>query len=184
MIKLSGTLFIRNVSGRHGTFSVGRLVTDIGEFAVKDVMLDQYNEGRYEGEFGISRIFPSSYTAQNRMVIEVRAVLETMALAAIEELPPHTEAPLVEPDPIESEPPPTPKPEPEPESGHGAQVRDALDELLDDSDEKLFNTLWPLGPSVKLDTTVDRAMFRQQKDRLKALGYRFQPVGQTWLRPD
>jgi hypothetical protein len=112
MIKLSGTLFIRNVVGRNGAFSVGRLVTDIGEFAVKDALLDQYNEGRYEGEFGISRIYPSSYSAQNRMVIEVRAVLETMALAAIDELPPPPEAPLTEPDPLESEPTLAPAPVP------------------------------------------------------------------------
>jgi hypothetical protein len=185
MIKLSGTLFIRSIQGRHGAFSVGRLVTGIGQFAIKDALLDQYDEGRYEGEFGISKIYPSSYLAGDRMVIEVRATLETLALAAIDELPPHQDAALLEPDPLESElmPTPAPKPEPEPESGHGAHARGPLDELLDDSDERLFGTLWPLGPSVKLDTTVDRAVFRQQKDRLKALGYRFQPVGQTWQRP-
>jgi hypothetical protein len=188
MIKLSGTLFIRNIQGRHGMFSVGRLVTAIGQFAIKDALLDQYDEGKYEGEFGISKIYPSSYLAGDRMVIEVRATLETLALAAIDELPPTQEASLPEPDPIESEPPPVPapapKPEPEPESGHGAQARSALDELLDDGDEKLFGALWPLGQLVKLDTTVDRTLFRQQKDRLKALGYRFQPVGQTWQRAD
>jgi hypothetical protein len=80
-------------------------------------------------------------------------------------------------------PAPVPKPDPEAEGGHGAQ-HGPLDELLDDSDERLFGSLWPLGQSVKLDTTVDRALFRQQKDRLKALGYKFQPVGQTWQRPD
>lgn len=150
-------------------------------------MLDQYDEGRYEGEFGISKIYPSSYLAGDRMVIEVRATLETLALAAIDELPPHQDAALSEPDPLESEPAPLPTPAPKPESeaehGHGA-YSGALDERLDDGDEKLFGALWPLGPSVKLDTTVDRAVFRQQKDRLKALGYRFQPVGQTWQRPD
>jgi hypothetical protein len=167
---------------------LGRLVTDIGQFAIKDALLDQYDEGRYEGEFGISKIYPSSYVTGDRMVIEVRATLETLALAAIDELPPSQEASLPEPDPIESEPAPiptpAPKPDPEPDGGHGAHPRDELDELLDDSDEKLFWTLWPLSQSVKLDTTVDRGVFRQQKERLKALGYRFQPVGQTWQRPD
>ena len=58
MIKLPGVLHIRIITGRNGDFRVGRLVTDIGEFAVKDAELDQYDEGRYEGYFGISQIYP------------------------------------------------------------------------------------------------------------------------------
>lgn len=193
MIKLSGVLFIRSIQGRNGPFSVGRLVTDIGEFAIKDALLDQYDEGRYEGEFGISRIYPSSYLAANRMVIEVRATLETMALAAIDDLPADAGAPLPEPDPMETEPAPPPQPVPPPpaippgmpEGGaadEGGAHPGATDALPDNGDEPLFGVLWPLGATVKLDTTVDRGLFRRQKDRLKALGYRFNAVGQTWTR--
>lgn len=186
MIKLSGTLFIRAIHGRNGAFSVGRLVTEIGEFVVKDQLLDQYEEGRYEGEFGIGRIFPSSYVAQNRMVVEVRATLETLALAAIDELPAEQYEPQPEPDPIESEPalpppPPVAKSEIGSDDAHGVQPAEVSP---GEGDERLFGTLWPLSRSVKLDTTVDRTLFRQQKERLKALGYRFQPVGQTWQLPD
>lgn len=182
MIKLSGTLCIRNIQGRNGPFSVGRLVTAIGQFAIKDALLDQYDEGRYQGEFGVSKIYPYSYLAGDRMVIEVRATLETLALEAIDALPAEPAEPLPEPDPIESERAPLPVLPPTP-GAEPAAPRGLLDELLDDSDEKLFGTLWPLGDIVRLDTTVDRALFRRQKDWLKAHGYRFQPVGQTWQQP-
>jgi hypothetical protein len=184
MIKLSGTLFIRSVQGRHGAFSVGRLVTEIGDFAIKDALLDQYEEGRYEGEFGISRIYPSSYFAQNRMVVEVRATLETLALAAIDELPADQQATgLPEPDPLDAESAQPCVPSDSAEAGSNRRPPALADSESAGEDERLFGTLWPLGPSVKLDTTVDRALFRQQKDRLKALGYRFQPVGQVWSLP-
>jgi hypothetical protein len=181
MIKLSGTLYIRSIQGRHGAFSVGRLATEIGDFSIKDALLDQYEEGRYEGEFGISRIYPSSYFAQNRMVVEVRATLETLALAVIDELPADQQtAGLPEPDPLETEPAVSTavpaampaEPVPPPREADTAS-----------KDAELFGTLWPLGATVRLDTTVDRALFRRQKDRLKALGYRFQPVGQVWSLP-
>lgn len=47
-------------------------------------------------------------------------------------------------------------------------------------DAELFGLLWPLEQSVKLDPTVDRALFRRQVSRLKELGYRFQAPTQTW----
>jgi hypothetical protein len=54
----------------------------------------------------------------------------------------------------------------------------------DESDEELaqlFGELWPLGKEVKLDPTVDRGRFRQQRDHLKANGYKFRPLDQVWV---
>lgn len=45
MINLPGQLTIRTINGRNGDFNVGRLSTSIGEFVIKDALLDQYNEG-------------------------------------------------------------------------------------------------------------------------------------------
>ena len=177
MLKLSGVLTIRTINGRNGPFNVGRLVTDIGEFSVKDTLLDQYEEGKYEGDFGISRIYPSYYLAGGRLVVEVRATLESMALAGIDELTVEDVVPAVEPDPIE-EARPTATPQPD------APVDESAGESGDDDDARLFGELWPLGEKVKLDPTVDRARFRRQKDRLKSLGYRFQPLGQFWEKPE
>lgn len=47
MLKLTGHLTIRTIDGRNGPFNVGRLLTEIGEFAVKEALLDQYEPGRY-----------------------------------------------------------------------------------------------------------------------------------------
>ena len=47
-------------------------------------------------------------------------------------------------------------------------------------DDALFGTLWPLGTQVRLDPTVDRKRFREQRNRLKALGYTFDAIEQIW----
>ena len=44
MLKLSGTLTIKTIHGRQGPFNVGRLLAEEGEFAVKEPLLDQYEE--------------------------------------------------------------------------------------------------------------------------------------------
>jgi hypothetical protein len=46
----------------------------------------------------------------------------------------------------------------------------------------LFGVLWPIGRVVKLDPTIDRGLFRQQKDYLKNNGYRFSATEQNWVR--
>lgn len=181
---------IKVINGRNGEFRVGALHTEIGDFAVKDPVLDQYDEGRYEGVFGISRVYSSSYNTPNRIVIETRAVLDSIALANINELTTEDSEPI-EQDPIdedksrqdakpaESIPPTESVPEStgeEPEHGDNQVDSDS------DPDAKLFGLLWPLPDSVKLDPTVDRALFRRQRDRLKEMGYHFRPIGQAWVK--
>jgi hypothetical protein len=175
-------LTIKTINGRNGPFNVGRLLAEEGEFAVKESLLDQYEEGRYEGDFGVSRIYPSYYIAGGRIVVEVRATVETVALAGIEGLAPEDAAPMEEPDPMEEVP--------QAQASQGvpakeqAEVPEATQAPVaeESTDEALFGSLWPLGTSVKLDPTVDRKAFRAQRDRLKQLGYRFQAVGQVWNR--
>lgn len=188
MQKLSGVLTIKSINGRNGAFNVGTLFTDFGEFSVKDAILEQYEEGKYEGDFGVSRIYPSSYFSNGRMVVEVRAKLETISLQSIDH---DVGSPSVpeEPDPLDETP-------------LFVAVTTSLNETLplDDvrsvaesvapvsADEqsaldiKLFEELWPLNGEIKLDPTVDRAKFRLQRDRLKELGYKFSPIGQVWQR--
>lgn len=86
MITIPGQLAIKTIHGRNGDFNVGRLATSIGEFVVKNAELDQYTEGKYEGDFVIAEIRPSTYSANGRMVIEIRALLGGMTLSNIDAL--------------------------------------------------------------------------------------------------
>ena len=70
-ISLPGKLRIKRINGSNGSFCVGDLETEIGEFRVKDAVLDQFDEGVYTGQFWIQQIFPWSYSSYGRMVIEV-----------------------------------------------------------------------------------------------------------------
>lgn len=188
MISLSGTLTVRIITGRNGEFRIGALHTEIGDFAVKDPVLDQYDEGSYEGVFGISRVFSSSYTTSNRIVIETRAVLDSIALANVNTLSADASEPI-EQDPIDEDTPRNRN-----QSTASAQTTESIlpegqpaesgqtDEANSDTDDQLFGLLWPLQDTVKLDPTVDRGRFRRQRDRLKELGYQFKPVGQVWLK--
>ena len=68
MISVTGQLAIRTIHGRNGAFNVGRLTTSIGEFVIKNAELDQYREGKYDGDFVIAQIRPSTYNTSGRMV--------------------------------------------------------------------------------------------------------------------
>ncbi|EBQ9895268.1 DUF3275 domain-containing protein [Pseudomonas indoloxydans] len=198
MITLPGQLAIKTIHGRNGDFNVGRLATSIGEFVVKNAELDQYAEGKYEGDFAIAEIRPSTYTANGRMVIEIRALLGGMTLSNIDALS-GDEARQLSPqevDPIDEEAQ-VPAPA-KPKAPAKAKARSPHDPLVDTTpfgseptnvtpeasaeadDVALFGVLWPLGEIVKLDATVDRRVLRQQRDRLGTLGYAFEPLSQDW----
>ncbi|ERS91835.1 DUF3275 family protein [Halomonas sp. PBN3] len=204
MIKIPGRLTVRTIHGRNGPFNVGRLAASIGEFVIKDPQLDQFSEGVFEGEFLLLEIRPASYFAGGRLVVEVRAKVGEMLLTEdgmlvtqhgprfdSAEMDPLEEeiapAPSSEP-PVPSTPgpgelmaPPVPSSQGEAGEAPGPQAPDAYASSQEaNPDAELFGLLWPLGQSVKLDPTVDRALFRRQVSRLKELGYRFQAPTQTW----
>ncbi len=193
MISIEGRLMIKIINGRNGPFRVGSLLSDIGEFAVKDKILDQYDEGSYRGLFTISKIFSSTYSTGSRLVVEVRAVLENISLANVDAIEPEQHESL-EQDPLDEE-----KDEnlevTKPDHSIEATDSDGLIEPIDSEDEdqndltpeelsdkKLFGLLWPLQESFKLDPTVSRVTFREQRERLKSLNYKFNPIGQYWTK--
>lgn len=205
MITIPGHLAIKTIHGRNGAFNVGRLATAIGEFVVKNAELDQYDEGRYEGDFVITEIRPSTYSTNGRMVIEIRAHLGGMTLSAIDALSgddAHRLSPQ-EVDPADEESQAAVPAAPASKaSTRPKPSRLKADPLVDttpfgvetpataaakadaiEADAALFGTLWPLGDVVRLDATVDRLTLRQQRDRLNALGYTFQPLSQEWQIP-
>ena len=204
MITIPGQLAIKTIHGRNGDFNVGRLATSIGEFVVKNAELDQYREGKYDGDFVIVEIRPSTYNANGRMVIEIRAHLGGMTLSNIDALS-RDEARRLSPqevDPIDEEAQTAaPTATTAPKAAGRKKARSPRDPLVDTTpfgsepatasaeasadaddggDATLFGALWPLGDVVKLDATVDRRVLRQQRDRLGDLGYEFAPLSQDW----
>ncbi|GKQ31523.1 DUF3275 family protein [Pseudomonas syringae pv. theae] len=198
MITLPGYLAIRTINGRNGEFNVGRLATSIGEFVIKDALLDQYLEGKYRGDFVVTEIRPSYYTNGGRLVVEIRARLDSMSLEDVANLSADEAERLSnnETDPIDEE-----------LSGNSRNAKNrrtaspTTKTIVSDNDDapfgmakadvpkpamalntdmELFGTIWPIGNSVKLDTTVDRQRLRQQCVRLGELGYELDFKLQTW----
>ncbi len=195
MINIPGQLAIRTINGRNGEFNVGKLSTSIGEFVIKDALLDQHIEGKYRGDFAITEIRPSYYTTGGRLVVEIRAKLDSMTLDDVDnlsdeeaerlsgnEVDPLDEVPAIQqPTAAPAAPPKSPqKPKPLSPAATGDDAPFGMDPpapaeqaatLDTDADAELFGTVWPLGEIVKLDTTVDRKRLRQQCVQLGALGY-------------
>lgn len=191
IITLPGQLAIKTIHGKIGDFNVGRLSTSIGEFVIKNAELDQYDEGKYDDDFIIAEIKPSTYNTSGQMVIEMRAHMGGMTLSNIDRLS-KDEAQRLSPqevDPIDEEA----------QTPSSARARTTRDPLVDttpfgsepvtasspeasaeEDNAALFNMLWQLGEIVKLDATVERRVLRQQRDRHDALGYRFEPLSQDW----
>jgi hypothetical protein len=117
MLHVSGELFVRAFRGRHGRFNIGKLVTRQGAFAIKDVLIDELEEGAYRGRFGIERLFlANSQLPSGAIIVEMRAAIGQLDL--------DTEAPLLdaasigieEQDPLDepATPPVMPQPHPVP----------------------------------------------------------------------
>ncbi|MBJ9965686.1 DUF3275 family protein [Burkholderia seminalis] len=204
-IVVPGQLTLRTIRGKNGPFTVGRLTTPIGEFAVKDAELEQYPEGKYEGEFVIRYIFAKSYPVAGGARFEVRASLHGMTLNETDKLSRDEARSFAtqEVDPLDEElgaqPAPTP-PRPS-KASKPAPVQPSADPLVDttpfgvdaptsaaaaatgsaeDDDAALFGILWPLGESVKLDSTIDRRALRAQIARLGEMGYALDFKTQEW----
>ncbi|RMV79112.1 hypothetical protein ALP05_04384 [Pseudomonas caricapapayae] len=203
MITVQGQLAIRTISGRHGDFNVGKLYTSFGEFAVKDAALDQYGEGKYDGQFIITEIKSACYQGAGRLVVEVRASLGGMILDGLDNLTDEETDALEhrEHDPIEEESSTAAPSEPVKVDappvasapvlsdsddltpfgmGEPTPLAPPVDRSVVSTDELLFGSLWPLGHTVKIDPTVSRQLIRDQCRRLTALGYELDFRSQTW----
>ncbi|HRJ52202.1 MAG TPA: DUF3275 family protein [Candidatus Thiothrix moscowensis] len=212
-VVVPGTLIIRDVPKRAGgSFKVGKLSTQLGQFEVKNPELDQYDAGTYSGNFAIERIYPSHYIAGGKIVIEMRAVLSSFALAGFDAETGEVETLDVDPAEEEAKDAVTVAPEPATEKkpvqaeaatdvesaatgeakGTEAATDDADKQVMSVEEERAFRDaqmdkdtfgdLYPLEAEVKLDPTVGRTKLRSQCDRLKSLGYKFVAARQVWVK--
>lgn len=204
-IVVPGQLTLRTIRGRNGPFTVGRLTTHLGVFEVKDAELEQYPEGKYDGEFLIKYIYPRAYPTGGGMRFEIRASLDGMTLSGLDELSRDDAKSFAaqEVDPLDEEqgtqPIATSVTAP---TSQATPVHASSDPLIDttpfgvdtpsaaiaaaggpDSDDAaLFGLLWPLEDSIKLDSTIDRRTLRAQIARLGDLGYALDFKAQEWSR--
>lgn len=208
-IVVSGQLSIRTIHGRNGPFCVGYLVTPIGNFAVKDAELEQYPEGKYDGEFVIRYIFPNPIPMRGGIKFEIRCNLDGMTLFGVDKLSRDDirSFSTQDIDPLDEElgtqPAATPAKPTRASRAKPAPAQASADPLVDtspfgveapspaaatasgsteDGDAALFGLLWPLGESVKLDSTIDRRVLRTQITRLGKLGYALDFKTQEWSR--
>lgn len=190
---MRGSLTVKWINGRNGEFAVGDLHTPIGEFKVKDSLLDQFEEGTYAGTFWLSQIFAKSYDYRGRIMIEIRAVLADLQIDDESKHPSEREPDEL--DPLD-EPPPPPMPVPPPvrivvPSRRPAAPPSAAPDRQDGpqgvapEDLKLFGEeiveQLRLQEPVKLDSTIDRVRLRAQRKRLDELGYTFIARTQTFI---
>lgn len=205
-ITISGTLAVQRISGVHGEFSVAKLECDIGVLHVKDPQLDQYETGKYKGDFVIQRIYPHGYMAGTGcFIVKVMAIVNEFIIHNDEPDTLDTDVALKDQDPLESviaaAPTQSPTdnrentnvgPSPLPESVAGALKLGSAVTTSATSDTSpadpvavLFGELWPLGDIVKLDPTSirsDTLNHRQRLEYLRKHGYEFRANIQSWVK--
>lgn len=189
-IRVRGTISIQRKTSARGAFNIGDLATEIGEFEVKDSLIEEFEPGKYTGEFIIKWIAPDSFSWRGRVFVKNRATLDEILIDEAQEGAPAPSAPP-EPDPIEqvsaqpqtstkaTQPRETPRPQASSASPADARKSDSGSSDVELFGDELVALLRDRSP-IKLDPTVDREQFRKQRDRLKEIGYSFDAKAQTW----
>ena len=202
-IRVRGTITIQRKTSSRGAFNIGDLVTEIGEFEVKDSLIEEFEPGKYTGDFLIKWIAPDSFSWRGRVFVKNRATLDEILIDDADESAPSPAAPP-EPDPIEMAASAQAKSSNKEQSDTAqaapvvvtveaaaaspqSDTPSAASATSTTGDAALFGTeifeFVQAREVVKLDATIDREKFRQQRDRLKELGYRFDAKPQTWVPP-
>lgn len=194
MEKLRGTLVVEEINGRRGPFCVGMLQTSIGDFKVTDKELDQFTPGRYQGEFLIEELRTKTVPWRQGTFTYIQALIAEGGFLIDEEDQAqdtgHTSQ--SEPDPLDTEQttevstdvsaaPATSTANVKP--AKRANPGPAIDEPDDASvfGIELYPQFAERRSPIALDATVDRHLFRKQRERLKDAGYRFVSTEQHWV---
>lgn len=201
------TLRVKKIrQSRNGAFCVADLSTEIGEFKVKDPLLDQFEEGEYQATVWITEIFLAQYISYGKAVTEMRARLHDLQVRSAGELGDSRSEP-VEPDPLDEPTPTRVEPATEAPATAKAQAEGKFGALKNKlasirgrksgetrsgatlapsnhEDSTLFgDELWSqiqARSPVKLDATVDRALLRKQAALMGQMNFKFDPIAQIW----
>lgn len=160
MITLPGELSIKTIHGRNGPFNIGRLVVSLGLFTVKDAELDQFKEGKYEGDFVIKAIRQHPVPTEAGMFMQLRAHLSGMTLHGIDTLS-ESEASTIgaqELDPAEEEakpiaPPADPVPSTKADAVHAPDESASAHDSQASRTRKFQGKADPSKPSSAISTT-------------------------------
>ena len=177
MIQIQGTLNIKTIGSRNGDFNVGSLSSELGEFSVKSSELDQYDEGSYEGTFGIAHIGLGHWSwGDGRQVTELKAMLSFIAINGVDELP-EDYASIGEAEPEEEIPTIAPEVE-------ATKETDSDEADIPATEDDLFSSVLLQaiedGCPIQLDPTVGRPKFPNQIVFLKERGYRYDGNTKIW----
>ncbi len=192
MIILEGQITNKVINGVRGDFSVGNFMTDVGQFKIRSVLLDQYEEGEYQVRVSVNKIDLNSYMSKRNGIIITEMELDIDHLemldgeikAVIDE-PTEPDASIDNDQPVDTE---FKKArmvigregvKAIPVATQDGKANTPIDDTNQDMAE-LFGHLWPLAGVVKLDSTTPRTQFIRQKEHLKSTGYQFNGKDQTW----
>lgn len=184
-----GTLRVHTVTWRNGQFNAGLLKSPIGDFEVSDKALEQFEPGDYTGRFLVEQIEQKGRRTQRGYMFFMYArIAQDGFLIDTENQVDQTGTPepgVALPDDLAdqaskfNEPAQTPNVTSKP-----APIAVQVQGDQEESDKTLFGlelyALFAARSELALDATVDRDLFRRQRERLKAEGYRFQSKTQTW----
>lgn len=182
-IRVRGSITVQRKTSARGAFNVGDLSTEIGEFEVKDHLIEEFEPGKYAGEFIIKRDY-DSFSWRGRVFVKNRATLDAIFIDDAAEGSP---TPMSPP----SNPIPSTRPVHLPGRTRQGLVRYRASSQRRRSRPRTIPTCalrrraahaGPRWRSRQLDPTVDRERFRLQRDRLKEIGYQFDARAQSWRR--
>lgn len=188
----SGTLQVIERTGRYGPFCVGKLLTDVGPFYVKNKILDEFTAGSYTGLFTITRIFNETNFNDGQTFIKLCASLDWNALKILQQDDSEPDsaslnASAAVESSIEScEGKPSAETILSSEKDDDARVlqsnsfRDDTKSDKIDSLESLKSLLEQNAVKVFLDGSTDRPIFVQMRELLKSKGFKFDAADYSW----
>lgn len=187
-VAIAGKLNIieRKYKNGSGSFYIGELETEIGNFSIRNDALMQFNPGSYAGNYMITRIYPhTSPGPANRIFLETRAELDWAALAILSESALDDTPSIAVEAAAQAE-------ETVIEQAQQVDVKPAQSEgLFSDDDAEMVCSLSALetllaasAPVIKLDRSLSSGDgFREMVSKVKGTGlYRFEFTDQSWVR--